>query len=88
VQFTGAVMNLLPVPLVAMEGYSSKLIIFTGATPPQKMQILLRFLSNYMNKNVTFGCILPSRNVTSFVYLGIWRRDTYENSRLPFTLFH
>jgi hypothetical protein len=26
-------MNLLAVPLVAMEGYSSKLIIFTGVIP-------------------------------------------------------
>jgi hypothetical protein len=32
-------MNLLVVPLVAMEGYSSKFTIFNGATPPQKMQI-------------------------------------------------
>jgi hypothetical protein len=32
VQFTGTVMNLLAVPLVAMEGYSSKFIIFIGAT--------------------------------------------------------
>jgi len=29
-------MNLLAVPLVAMEGYSSKFIIFTGATPSTK----------------------------------------------------
>jgi hypothetical protein len=33
--------NLLAVPLVAMEEYSSKFIIFTGATPPKKMQIWL-----------------------------------------------
>jgi len=36
VQFTGTVMNLLAVPLVAMDGYSSKFIIFTGATPSTK----------------------------------------------------
>jgi len=29
-------MNLLAVPLVAMEGYSSKFIIFTVATPSTK----------------------------------------------------
>jgi hypothetical protein len=32
VQFTGTVMNLLAVPLVAKDGYSSKFIILTGAT--------------------------------------------------------
>jgi len=32
VQFTGTVMNLLAVPQVAMEGYSSKFTISTGAT--------------------------------------------------------
>jgi hypothetical protein len=36
VQCPGTVMNLVVVPLVAMEGYSSKFIIFTGATPPHK----------------------------------------------------
>jgi len=36
VQFTGTVMNLLAIPLVAMEGYSSKFTIFTGATPSTK----------------------------------------------------
>jgi len=40
-------MNLLAVPLVAMEGYYSKFIIFTGATPPQKMHIWLESVSNY-----------------------------------------
>jgi hypothetical protein len=34
VQFTGTVMNLLLVPLVAMEGYYTKFTIFTGATTP------------------------------------------------------
>ena len=34
--FTGTVMNPLPVPLVAMAGYYSKLTIFTDATPSQK----------------------------------------------------
>jgi len=29
-------MNLLAVPLVAMEGYSSKFTFFTGATPSTK----------------------------------------------------
>jgi len=34
--------NLLAVTVVVMEGYSSKFIIFTRATPSTKMQILLR----------------------------------------------
>jgi len=29
-------MNILAVPLVAMEGYSSKFAIFTGSTPSTK----------------------------------------------------
>jgi hypothetical protein len=33
VQFTGTVVKLLAVPLVAMEGYSPKFIISTGFTP-------------------------------------------------------
>jgi len=36
VQFTGTVMNHLAVPLVAMDEYSSKFIIFTLATPSTK----------------------------------------------------
>jgi len=36
VQFTGTVMILLAVPLVAMEGYCSKFIIFNEATPSTK----------------------------------------------------
>jgi len=32
-------MNLLPVLLVAIEGYYSKFTIFTGATTSKKMQI-------------------------------------------------
>jgi hypothetical protein len=32
-------MNLLAVPSVVMEGYSSKLTIFTAATPPQMTEI-------------------------------------------------
>jgi len=36
VQFTGKILNLLTIPLVAMEGYSSKFTIFTGATPSTK----------------------------------------------------
>jgi len=32
VQFAGTLMNFLPVLLVAMEGYSTKFIIFVGAT--------------------------------------------------------
>jgi hypothetical protein len=36
VQFSGKIMKLLAVSLVTMEGYSSKFIIFTGATPSTK----------------------------------------------------
>jgi hypothetical protein len=32
VQFAGTVMNFLPAPLVAMEGYSTKFITFDGTT--------------------------------------------------------
>jgi hypothetical protein len=32
----GTVINFLAVPLVAMEGYSSKFTIFAGVTPPHK----------------------------------------------------
>jgi hypothetical protein len=35
-QFTVTVMNLLAIPLVAMEGYSSKFLIFAGVTLPHK----------------------------------------------------
>jgi len=38
-------MNILAVPLVVMEGYYSKFLLFTGATPPQKLQIWLGSVS-------------------------------------------
>jgi len=47
-------MNLLPVPLVAMEGYSCKFIIFTGVTTSTKET------KNLYIKNVISGCILLS----------------------------
>jgi len=56
-------MNVLPVPLVAMEGYYSKFTIFTGATTSQKMQIWWGSVvtrSTHMKENVTSGCIYPS----------------------------
>jgi len=40
-------MNLLAVPLVVMEGYYSKFIIFIGARPTQKMQIWVESISYY-----------------------------------------
>jgi len=46
VQFTGTIMNLMAVSLVVMEGYSSKFIIFTEATPSTKMKILFGTISN------------------------------------------
>ena len=46
VQLTWRVIKLLAISLVAMEGYSSKFTIFTGATPSTKMQIWLRSISN------------------------------------------
>jgi hypothetical protein len=36
VQFAGTIMNLLAIPLVAIERYFSKYTIFTGATPSTK----------------------------------------------------
>jgi hypothetical protein len=44
-QFTGTAMNLLPVPLVAMDGYYSKFTIFTGATTSKNMQLWLQSVS-------------------------------------------
>jgi hypothetical protein len=65
VQFTGTVMNFLAVPLVAMEGYSAKFILFPGATPLQKTQIWLGSVNNKQHPQeencnfwlyVTFDC--------------------------------
>ena len=62
VQFTWTVVNVLAVPLVAMEGYYSKFIIFTGATPPQRCKYGCdRYISKntYTKRNVTSDCTAP-----------------------------
>jgi hypothetical protein len=54
-------MNLLVVPLGAMERYSSKLIKFDGATIPQKTQIYLRSVTKTLTRNIVNAfCILTS----------------------------
>jgi len=62
-------MNLLAVPQVAMEGYYSKFILFTGATPPQKMQIWLGSVSNLeqLHEEKCNFCLYFTFNFRGFV---------------------